>query len=165
MIQRVQTIFLFLLALCMVLVALFPLWSQVNPSQTEQVMLTAWTLTVTTIGVSEISESAGVVSQTTTAYLGFLAVVSGLLALYSLSQFKDRKRQMMLNMINSLIMVIILGATVYLSITANDAIGGRDTGAFMLGFYAIVLAMLMNLLANRFIRKDEMLVRSVDRIR
>jgi hypothetical protein len=159
MIQRVQTIFLFLVALFMVLMLFFPLWSQVNPTQTEQMMLTAWNLTVFEIDTQMVA------NQTSTAYIGVLGIIAALLALYSLSQFKDRKRQMMLNMINSLVMVVTLGITVFLSINANEEIGGKDTGAYMAGFYLIVFAMVMNILANRFIRKDELLVRSVDRIR
>jgi hypothetical protein len=159
MIQRVQTIFLFLVALFMVLMLFFPLWSQVNPTQTEQMILTAWYLTVFEIDTQMVA------NQTSTAYIGVLGIIAALLALYSLSQFKDRKRQMMLNMINSMVMVVTLGATVFLSINANEEIGGRDTGAYMMGFYLIVFAMVMNILANRFIRKDELLVRSVDRIR
>jgi len=143
----------------MVLMLFFPLWTQVDPERLTQVMLTAWNLTVIE------SDTQRIASQTSTAYIGVFGIIAALLALYSLSQFKDRKRQTMLNMINSLVMVVTLGATVFLSINANEEIGGRDTGAYMMGFYLIVLAMVMNILANRFIRKDELLVRSVDRIR
>ena len=38
-------------------------------------------------------------------------------------------------------------------------------GVFLLGFFMIPVAMIANTMANRFIRKDEKLVRSVDRIR
>ena len=49
--------------------------------------------------------------------------------------------------------------------TANALINPEVNGAFVTGFWAIFGGMICNLLANRFIRKDEMLVRSVDRIR
>jgi hypothetical protein len=45
MIQRIQTIFLFLVAVAMILVIAFPIWQQVNPSQTQLMTLTAWNLT------------------------------------------------------------------------------------------------------------------------
>jgi hypothetical protein len=38
-------------------------------------------------------------------------------------------------------------------------------GNYLMGFYLPVVALLFNLLSNRFIRKDEMLVKSADRIR
>ncbi|HSJ69935.1 MAG TPA: DUF4293 domain-containing protein [Anditalea sp.] len=159
MIQRVQTIFLFLVAVFMLLVLYFPIWTQINPTMTETMTLTAWSLTVV-----DIAEQ-GVVSTTSTIYIALMAVIAALIAIYSLSQFKNRKKQMMLNMINSLVMVITLGTIVFLTMNANEEFGGQDTGAYMAGFYVIIFAMLMNIVSNRFIRKDEMLVRSVDRIR
>ena len=159
MIQRVQTIFLFLVAVFMLLVLYFPIWTQVNVADTEAIMLTAWSLTVRDIATQQI------VSTTSTAYIGVLAIIAALMAFYSISQFTNRKKQMMLNMINSLVMVVTLGIVVFVSIDANEDFGGRDSGDYMAGFYLIIFAMLMNILSNRFIRKDEMLVRSVDRIR
>ena len=38
-------------------------------------------------------------------------------------------------------------------------------GTFGLGIFAFAIAMLLNILARRFIQKDEKLVRSVDRLR
>ena len=159
MIQRVQTIFLFLVAVFMLLVLYFPIWTQINPTMTETITLTAWSLTIIDIA------GQGVVETTSTIYIALMAVTAALIAVYSLSQFKNRKKQMMLNMINSLVMVITLGTIVFLTMNANEAFNGQDTGAYMAGFYVIIFAMLMNIVSNRFIRKDEMLVRSVDRIR
>jgi len=159
MIQRVQTIFLFLVAVFMLLVLYFPIWTQINPTMTETITLTAWSLTI--IDIAE----QGVVDTTSTIYIALLSLIAALIAVYSLSQFKNRKKQSMLNMINSLVMMITLGIIVFLTINANEDFGGQDTGAYMAGFYVIIFAMLMNITANKFIRKDEMLVRSVDRIR
>jgi len=159
MIQRVQTIFLFLVAVFMLLVLYFPIWTQINPTMTETMTLTAWSLTV--IDIAE----QGVVSTTSTIYIALMALAAAIIAIYSLSQFKNRKKQMMLNMINSLVMVITLGTIVFLTMNANEEFGGQDSGEYMAGFYVIIFAMLMNIVSNRFIRKDEMLVRSVDRIR
>ncbi|WP_332913669.1 DUF4293 family protein [Algoriphagus boritolerans] len=47
----------------------------------------------------------------------------------------------------------------------NQEIAAEVAGSYQLGFWAILAAMVCNMLANRFIRKDEALVRSVDRIR
>ncbi|KEO73353.1 DUF4293 domain-containing protein [Anditalea andensis] len=159
MIQRVQTIFLFLVAVFMLMVLYFPIWTQINPTMTETVTLTAWSLTVT-----DIAEQ-GVVNTTSTIYIALLSLIAAVIAIYSLSQFKNRKKQMKFNMINSLVMVITLGTIVFISMNANEEFNGQDTGAYMAGFYVIIFAMLMNIVSNRYIRKDEMLVRSVDRIR
>lgn len=159
MIQRIQTVFLFLVVIAMLLVVTFPLWQQVNPGQTELASLDAWSLSVRVI------ESEEEVSSKSTFYLGVLALVVAGLALFSLLQYKNRGKQMLLNMINSLLMAVMLGLVVYTTYAFNAEFNPQVNGAFVLGFWAIIAGMIMNLLANRFIRKDEMLVRSVDRIR
>jgi hypothetical protein len=159
MIQRKQSIFLFLVAVGMVAVAFLPIWFQVNQGQTLQLKLTAWQLLTTEIESGEIQHS------TNTMYIGILALASAALALFSLLQFKNRTKQMMLNMINSLLMGINLGVIVFVSYQANQEFNPNVTGAYVVGFYAIVFALIMNIVANRFIRKDELLVRSVDRLR
>ncbi|SNS05675.1 protein of unknown function [Belliella buryatensis] len=159
MIQRIQTVFLFLVAVSMILVISFPIWQQVNPDQTQMVTLNAWSLTTTDNTSQEIIKSEGNI------YLGILALIATGLALFSLTQYKNRTKQMFLNMINSLVMIVTLALIIYTSHQANAEINPDVNGAFVLGFWAIFGGMIMNLLANRFIRKDEMLVRSVDRIR
>jgi hypothetical protein len=159
MIQRIQTVFLFLVAVAMLLVVTFPLWQQVNPSQTALASLDAWSFSVKVIDTEEQLQ------QKSTFYIGLIALSVAGLAIFSLLQFKNRSKQMLLNMINSLLMAIMLGLVVYTTYSFNKEFNPQANGAFVLGFWAIIGGMVMNLLANRFIRKDEMLVRSVDRIR
>ena len=72
---------------------------------------------------------------------------------------------MMLNMINSLLMVGLVATIFFTTNGLNESLGMEVAGSYKAGFWAILVAMVMNMLANRFIRKDEALVRSVDRIR
>lgn len=162
MIQRVQSIFLFLVAVAMLLVTSLTIWEQVNPDQTEKMKLTAWYLTTYAI---ENGQEGAVLEQKSVFYIGILAIAAAALALYSLSQFKNRTKQMFLNMINSLLMGSTLGVAVYQSYQANADFNPTVQGAFVIGFYAIVAAIILNVVSNRFIRRDEMLVKSVDRIR
>lgn len=159
MIQRIQTVFLFLVAVAMLLVVTFPLWQQVNPAQTALASLDAWSLSV------KVIETEEQLQHKSTFYIGLLALAVAGLAIFSLLQFKNRSKQMLLNMINSLLMAIMLGLVVYTTYSFNAEFNPQANGAFVLGFWGIIGAMVMNLLANRFIRKDEMLIRSVDRIR
>ncbi|WP_373492589.1 DUF4293 domain-containing protein [Aquiflexum sp.] len=159
MIQRIQTVFMFLVAVAMVLVLIFPIWHQVNPGKTQMATLTAWTLTTVDVETGDVVES---ISKIAIALLAFISLA---LALISIFQYKNRTRQMFLNMMNSLAMVINVGIIIWFSHNANEVINPQANGAFVIGFWAIFAGMIMNLLANRFIRKDEMLVRSVDRIR
>lgn len=160
MIQRIQTIFLFLLVVAMVLVMLFPVWQQVDPGQVQLMTLTAWSLNTVDIASGEI-----VNSESKVLVIGILALVSIGLASFSIVSYKNRGKQMMLNMFNSLAMVVNVGLIVWFTHSANAEFNPQANGAFVLGFWAIFAALVMNMLANRFIRKDEKLVRSVDRIR
>jgi hypothetical protein len=159
MIQRIQSIFLFLVAVAMVLVVVFPIWKQVDPTTSQEHVLNAWAIE------SYAADDSAVVSSTSHIYIGLAAILAGILAIFSLSQYKNRGKQMMINMINSLVMAIMLGATVYITYKVNVNFGVQTNGEYQLGFWGIFGGMAANLLANRFIRKDEMLVRSVDRLR
>jgi hypothetical protein len=83
----------------------------------------------------------------------------------SIFQFVNRGRQMMINMINSLLMVALVSVIFLTTSGVNKEIAAESNGAYQIGFWAILAATVFNMLANRFIRKDELLVRSVDRIR
>lgn len=159
MIQRIQTLFLLLVAIAMITAVATPIWLQVNAMGNQYVEMTAWQITI-----SELPQK-NTLSQSSNIYIGILALLAAVIAIYSLLQFKNRKKQLMLNMINALLMGLTLGLVVYTSFKTNEDFNPAVSGSFVLGFYAIAFALIMNLVANRFIRKDEMLIRSVDRIR
>lgn len=121
--------------------------------------MTAWYTTITD------TVDGSIISQSNNIYIGIVAIISAALAIYSLLQYKNRKKQLLINMINALMMASTLGLAVYTSFQANESFNPTVGGAFLIGFYSIVFGLIMNLIANRFIRKDEMLIRSVDRIR
>ncbi|MDN3686637.1 DUF4293 domain-containing protein [Cyclobacterium jeungdonense] len=159
MIQRIQTLFLLLVAIAMIVATLTPIWLQVSPMQNQTMEMTAWQTSILELPQEDL------ISQEGNIYIGILCLLASALAIYSLLQFKNRKKQLMLNMINALLMGLTLGLTVFSSYKANEQFNPTVSGAFVLGFYCIIFALIMNLIANRFIRKDEMLIRSVDRIR
>jgi hypothetical protein len=159
MIQRIQTVFLFLVAVAMSLVLGFPIWQQVNPDQSQKMTLDAFKLVTTDIA------SGDVIASESKIIISILAALAAAMAFYSIFQYKNRTKQMFINMINSLVMVTNVGVIVWIAHNANEVFNPQVNGAFVLGFWSILGGLVMNLLANRFIRKDEMLVRSVDRIR
>jgi glucan phosphoethanolaminetransferase (alkaline phosphatase superfamily) len=158
MIQRVQTIFLFLVAVAMGVTIGTELWNQTGATQGDTWNLTAFTL-------SNLDANGQVIQSSSKWYLGALAAFAGLLAVISIFQYRLRSRQMLLNMINSLVMVTLVAATFLTTNGINTSIQAKEGGSYEIGFWSILVAMVMNMLANRFIKKDEALVRSVDRIR
>lgn len=160
MIQRVQTIFLFLVVVAMGITIGSPIWEQVDASSATT---NSWNLTA--FSLSNLDPAGVEIQSTSKWYIAALASFAGLLALISIFQYKNRARQMMLNMINSLLMVGLVAVVFLTTNGINQEIASQVAGSYQIGFWAILAAMVCNMLANRFIRKDEALVRSVDRIR
>jgi hypothetical protein len=68
-------------------------------------------------------------------------------------------------MLNLLFIVATFGLEFYFSNRGEALLNPKLEGAFQPAFYLPTLALMLNLLANRFIRRDEQLVRSADRLR
>lgn len=175
MIQRVQTLFLLAVSLLMITFLFVPIWKKEIKKNGEsisiaesvdKVVLNAFKVSYTHTETSGqgivISKKLG---EENTVYIGGIAILSALTALFSIFQYHNRLRQIKLGFLNSLLMSAVLG-TVFVGIkSGNSLLSESGSEDFMVGFYLPIIALLFNLMANRFIRKDEDLVRSVDRIR
>lgn len=91
-----------------------------------------------------------------------LSLVSFLLAIVSIFSYKKRVRQILLNSINIFINVLLTGLLIYWLLNLSGGISFPEKG-IELAFPPISLFCLF--MANIYIRKDEKLVKSVDRIR
>jgi len=162
MIQRIQTLFLIGIAICMGLVLYFPIWTEINQEGTEQMVLTAFKSD--SVALPYDSSVAAIASQSN-IYIAILAVLASLVSIYSISQFKNRLKQMKLGALISLLMAATLGLSYYNIYQLESSFSLQTQGSFMGGFFLPAVAMVLNMMSNRFIRKDEKLVKSVDRIR
>lgn len=154
MIQRIQTIFLFLVVVLLVAFNFYPYWQSGLQEDGSILQLTSYALL--TFKGEEVAFEYGLYSA-----VAALAGIGALIALVEVFMYKNRLRQMTLSVINSFIMTITMGLMAYFIYTfQQDTPGGFELSAFLLA-----LAMFFNILARRFIQKDENLVRSVDRIR
>lgn len=160
MIQRIQTVFLFLVVISMGVALGFPMWLQsIQVADNQE----TWSLSAFTL--SNSNSSGELIQSFSKWYIGVMVIVSGVLALVSIFQFSNRGRQMMINMRNSLLMVALVSVIFLTTSGLNKELGAGVNGTYQIGFWAILVATVFNMLANRFIRKDELLIRSVDRIR
>ena len=160
MIQRIQTIFLFLAGVCMILFLIFPVWELAHPETGEVYRLyAAWMLHISAGGenFSKIYYPYSI--------SGGLAVISIILAFMEIFSFRNRLTQMKIGMFNALIMVASLLLLVVLSYFDQLELMPEVPGKYLPGLFMPAAALIFNSLANRFIRRDEKLVRSVDRIR
>ncbi|GAB3799267.1 DUF4293 domain-containing protein [Spirosoma humi] len=169
MIQRVQTIFLFLITVAMGIALTNPLWEKAGTKSPEMARLTALQYTTQ----QAVATQPGLPAQSLPTtyvdsiwYLALLIALVGLSAFYAIFQFKNRLTQTVLCAVNALMLTAIMGIILYRTLYAAKAYGNpADQGTFLTGFYAIVAALVFNALANRFIRRDEKLVRGSDRLR
>ncbi len=136
MIQRIQSLYLLIVViLSSLLLSTFPLW---------------------------VNESA-VVKFTSDYTLSLIGVsLSGILALISIFLFKNRKFQFILGRINILINFFLIGFFVYWSLNLSGEMEVSEKG---IGMFVPLVSIVFLVLANKAIKKDEDLVKSVDRFR
>lgn len=94
--------------------------------------------------------------------INILTVVLILMGLLSLFSFKNRKRQIVLNTISIFINALLIGLLAYWLLNLSGGIQFPEKGIEPLFSLISVVCLL---LANVYIRKDERLVKSVDRLR
>lgn len=164
MVQRVQTLFLLGVIICMALVIVFPIWEKTNPE-------TGFKCTLDAFYWQEYQQNKS--DRTTweltftkpTFYLAGIGAIICLIALYSIFQFKKRTMQVKLGALNAFLLMAYIATATYFIYQGENKMGMEIRGIFKPGYFLPLGAMILNSMANRFIKKDEDLVRSVDRIR
>ena len=137
MIQRIQTIYLFLAFLAVgVLPYIFPLW--------------------------KLSDGNDYFFMHNQVYV-ILFGLSTAITIYSIISFKKRQTQFVANRLNIVLNLILLGLFVYHSLNLSGetpVVSEKGIGMFL-----PILTIVLLVLANKAIKKDEDLVKSVDRLR
>jgi len=87
---------------------------------------------------------------------------SAALSLISIFMYKNRQSQFVLGRLNILLNFILLGFFVYQSLNVSGETNVSEKG---IGVVLPILSIVLLALANRAIKKDEDLVKSVDRLR
>ena len=98
---------------------------------------------------------------TSVVYISFF-VVSTVLAVFSILNFKKRQNQFVLNRLNMIFNFILLGFFVYCSLNLSGETFVSEKG---IGMFLPAISIVLLVLANKAIKKDEDLVKSVDRLR
>lgn len=136
MIQRIQTLYMLVsIAAMVVLYFLFPTFSTVD--------------------------TPNLLQANSPVMLGLL-IGSVILTLLSIISYKTRQRQFVLNRLAILLNFVLLGVFVYQSLTApgENYLSEKGVGMFM-----PIISIVFLVLANKAIKRDEDLVKSVDRLR
>ncbi|MEC8679848.1 MAG: DUF4293 domain-containing protein [Bacteroidota bacterium] len=161
MIQRIQTIFLFLYIAALISTFFFPVWQKISfNDQTNEV-----DVIVTGHVSSVIYDKAGEAIIYDNFWVGGFIIIACIVAAMSIFSFKNRLTQIKLGTLNSLFTSLLVIYYLYEIFYNIDYVDIKDKISFLISFYLIFLAIFFNFLANRFIRKDELLVRESERIR
>lgn len=158
MIQRIQSVFLLLLALSMLSMLALPLWHKADGLTHQELTMTAFNFRAT--GMPPLTPTGPV------WVVAVLALAAAALAVYEIFQFGNRFTQLKLGAANILLIIATFGAAFYFSNQGEAFLNPKLEGQFAPAFYLPTLALLLNLLATRFIRRDEQFVRrNYDRLR
>ncbi len=152
--QRIQTVFLAIAILSLVATIFLPIWTHQEPSGT--------THTLYALNYSVIENGVKTTTYFPYCITAILAIAAATLAFVEIGKYKNRVLQMKLGALNSIFMA---GTIVSAVLFANQMFKTFQAGDYGLGLWIPGIAVICNLLANRFIRKDEKLVRNSDRIR
>jgi hypothetical protein len=152
--QRKQTIFLALSAACMILMIFFPAWLAIDNGVEK--MLYPLHYTIKTDGIRNTIYFPYALSA-------ILAVAAATLSIFEITKYENRMLQIKLGALNSLVMAGSLMALVWFATQLIKS--NQIAGEYGLSLWMPAGAMVSNMIANRFIRRDEKLVRDSDRIR
>ncbi|MCX2679640.1 DUF4293 domain-containing protein [Galbibacter sp. EGI 63066] len=94
-------------------------------------------------------------------YLGLFIGIAAL-AFVAIFLFKNRKNQFVLNRLNMILNLFLLGFFVYRSLILSGESNISEKG---IGMLLPIVSIVFLVLANKAIKKDEDLVKSVDRLR
>lgn len=136
MLQRIQTVYLLVAAgISAGLIFVFNLWT----TNTDELVF----------------------AQDDVLYFG-LFLGSAVLSLISIFMFKNRQLQFVLGRLNIILNFILLGFFVYQSLNLSGETAVSEKG---IGMLLPLVSIVLLALANKAIKKDEDLVKSVDRLR
>ncbi|KPM30648.1 Hypothetical protein I595_3144 [Croceitalea dokdonensis DOKDO 023] len=136
MIQRIQTIYLLLVAL---LTAVLPFFTHL------------W-----------VTTEDGRVFAKNDMLISVCFYAAAVLAVIAITLYKNRKNQFVVNRLNMILNLFLLGFFVYRSLNLSGETAVSEKG---IGMLIPVFSIVLLVLANRAIKKDEDLVKSVDRLR
>lgn len=152
--QRIQTVFLGVVIISMVALIFLPIWVyQPETANTHQLYALHYT---------EKTNGAASVLYFPYCITAMLAVACATLAFISIRKFNNRSLQIKLGALNSILM---LGIMVCIVVFVLDLAKTHQGGLYGIGFWMIAVGVFANFLANRFIRRDEKLVRDSERLR
>ena len=156
MIQRIQSVFLLVAAIVTIILLFIP----IGDIYTAEAQYTFTCFNV------HLPNGQVVMS---TIYIALILILSACISIYAIFKYKDRMKQTRIVSINMLVFLIAIMLMIWVFpdflFQRKGLIQEGDIFRFNYWIMIFVLPPVCMFLANRFIRKDEQLVRSADRLR
>ncbi len=143
MIQRIQSIYLLLVSML---------------SGGLVFLVELWNTTVANVFAVDLFSASSLLHKVVPVSFFLSAVLS----IVTIFLFKNRQLQFVLGRVNILINLFLLGLLIYLSLTLSGETQVSEKG---IGMFIPIVSIVLLVLANKAIKKDEDLVKSVDRLR
>jgi hypothetical protein len=151
--QRIQTLFLVLVVVSMLVSFFLPIW-MVSKGTAEMQLYP--------LHFSTIENGVKTTQYFPFSLMAILMAAAATIAIMEIMRFDNRMTQVKLGTLNSLVLALVLGSVVYFY---NQVTNQYGFGKFGISIWVPFIGVACNWLAIRFIRKDEKLVRDSDRIR
>jgi uncharacterized membrane protein YkvI len=158
MIQRLQTVFLFFITLLFLIMPFFDIWVKLDSTNVKHVIRPCTLQTVT-------DGKATIIATFPYTYISIGGAVIALLALYQISQYKNRRRQINIGALNSWLIIGLVSYMLYLTFTYNYKVDPGINGSYRIGYVIPVIALFLNSISTRLIKRDEVLVNSSNMLR
>ena len=156
MIQRIQSLYLFLIAVLAVLIFVFPLYGA---------EMSGSLLSVSAIE-GQLLADGGIVDTTSHPYVLIAGVLVGILSIVVVFLYGNRTLQMKLARLVGLLATVLLVGMFYAVEEAKALVVNQEVlGNYGLSCYLPIGMIILSFLASRAIMKDEALVRSANRLR
>ena len=156
MIQRIQSVFLFVAAI----VTIILLFISIGDIYTAEAQYTFTCFNV------HLPNGQVVMS---TIYIALILILSACISIYAIFKYKDRMKQTRIVSINMLVFLIAIMLMIWVFPDFLFQRKGlmQEGGIFRFNYSIMIFVIppVCMFLANRFIRKDERMVRSADRLR
>ena len=150
MIQRPQSLLLFLTAILYGVMAFAPLWQlAVDPSIIE---LNATNAFLT----NDINGEITTAKELSNVYLLATCACGVVLSIVTIFLFKNRALQAKISALNALIITVFIGMTTFIAIpSCKQTIMSQDNGAYQWGFFLAAAILVSIFITNKLIRKDK----------
>lgn len=158
MIQRIQTLFLSVVAVACILLFFFPLAGYFDETRGN------FLLFIRGVEYQNMMEPPFFLYFWKTFPLLLLVCISLIINIISIFSYKKRSLQLLLVNITFLLQIILIGV-IFLFYTGHFEKIFNVVPSYQFGIFLPLISLIFLILANRSIRKDEILVRSADRLR